>query len=66
MERRLMLWGGILWILGLAGSIVGMNIQGDTGKLVAVIGNIAFLVGLALVGAAWMLSRRNAEKKREE
>ncbi len=66
MERRLMLWGGILWILGLAGSIVGMNIQGDTGKLVAVIGNIAFLIGLALVGAAWMLSRRNAEKKREE
>jgi glucose dehydrogenase len=61
-----MLWGGILWILGLAGSIVGMNIQGDTGKLVAVIGNIAFLIGLALVGAAWMLSRRNAEKKREE
>ena len=68
MNKRLVLPGGILWIAGLVMSIVGMNILTDTGSLVAVIGNILFLVGLGIVGAAWLMERKKGEKeeKREE
>ena len=59
MNKRLILPGGILWIAGLVLSIVGMNIHTDTGSLVSVIGNILFLVGLGIVGAAWLMARRN-------
>ena len=68
MNKRLVLPGGILWIAGLVMSIVGMTIHTDTGSLVAVIGNILFLVGLGIVGAAWLMERKKGEKeeKREE
>ena len=39
MNKRLVLPGGILWIVGLVLSIVGMNIKTDTGSLIAIIGN---------------------------
>ena len=66
MNRRLVLPGGILWIAGLVMSIVGLNIHSDTGRLVAVIGTILFLVGLGIVGAAWLRARRNSESKSRE
>ena len=68
MNKKLFLPGGILWIAGLVMSIVGWNLDSDTGSLVAVIGNIVFLVGLGIVGAAWFIARRNEdrEEKREE
>ena len=66
MNKRLVLPGGILWIIGLVMSIVGMNIHTDTGKLVAVIGNILFLVGLSIVGAAWLAARREKDKGQED
>ena len=67
MNKRLVLPGGILWIAGLVMSIIGMNIHTDAGSLVAVIGNILFLVGLGIVGAAWLMARRdNASAKEEE
>ena len=71
MNKRLILPGGILWIGGLVLSIVGMNIHTDTGSLVSVIGNILLLVGLGIVGAAWLMARRNENavketEKREE
>ena len=65
MNKRLILPGGILWIAGLVLSIVGMNIHTDTGSLVSVIGNILFLVGLGVVGAAWLMARRNDSAARE-
>ena len=65
MNRRLVLPGGILWVVGLVLSILGMNIRTDTGKLVAIIGNILFLVGLGIVGAAWLAARKNEEKREE-
>ena len=61
MSKRLILPGGILWIAGLVLSIVGMNIQNDTGRLLAVIGNIVFLIGLAIVGAGWFMARKKEE-----
>ncbi len=69
MNKRLILPGGILWIAGLFLSIIGMNIHTDTGSLLSVIGNILFLIGLGIVGAAWLAARRNGpgkEEKREE
>ena len=65
MNKRLILPGGILWIAGLVLSIVGMNIHTDTGSLVSVIGNILFLVGLGIVGAAWLMARRNENDAKE-
>lgn len=66
MNRKLVLPGGILWILGLVLSIVGMNIHTQTGSLISVIGNILFLVGLGIIGAAWLIARKEQERKREE
>ena len=65
MNKRLVLPGGILWIAGLVISIVGMNIKTDTGSLIAIIGNILFLVGLGIVGAAWLAARKKEEKREE-
>ncbi len=64
MNRRLVLPGGILWIAGLVMSIVGMNIHTDTGRLTAVIGNILFLIGLGIVGAAWLIRRKAEEAEK--
>ena len=66
MDRRLLLPGGILWIAGLVLSIVGMNIKTDAGSLMAVIGNILFFVGLGIVGAAWLMARKNDEKREDD
>ena len=66
MNKRLILPGSILWIAGLVTSIVGMNIRTDTGSVIAVVGNILFLIGLGIVGAAWFIARKKEEEKREE
>ena len=66
MNKQLALPGGILWIIGLVISIVGMNISTDTGKLIAVIGNILFLIGLGIVGAAWLAARGDKDKGQED
>ena len=66
MNKRLILPGGILWIAGLVLSIVGLNIHTDTGSLISIIGNIVFLIGLGIVGAAWFMARRSAAAPKEE
>ena len=66
MNKQLALPGGILWIIGLVMSIVGMNISTDTGKLIAVIGNILFLIGLGIVGAAWLAAHGKKDKGQED
>ena len=65
MDRRLLLPGSILWIAGLVLSVVGMNIRSDTGKLLAVIGNIILFIGLVIVGAAWLIRQKKEETKKE-
>ena len=45
MNKKLILPGCILWIAGLAASIIGMNIDSKAGQLTAVIGNILFFIG---------------------
>jgi len=66
MNRRLFVPGALLWLAGLITCVVGMNIGSDTGKLVAVIGCVVFFIGLGIVGAAWLMMRKNEEEKKRE
>ena len=65
MNKKLILPGCILWIIGLAASIIGMNIDSKAGQLTAVIGNILFFVGLGIVGAARLMARKNEDPDRD-
>ena len=62
MEKKLMLPGGLLWVTGFAAWIIGVNVQGDTGRWIQIGGNIAFVLGLLLVGAAWFKKKRAEEE----
>lgn len=72
MEKTLKILASLFWIIGLVVSIVGLNIKTDTGRWMSVIGNIIFLIGLALQGVVWALMSRKkkdpaeAEPKDEE
>ena len=61
MERTGTVIGALLWIIGFAGFIVGLNVQGEAGKWMEIIGSIAFLAGLGIIGALWM-KRKNEER----
>ena len=68
MYRKLTVIACILWLAGLAAFIVGLNITDNTGKWLMTVGQIAFLIGLALEGI--MFARRRkiqiVEDKPEE
>lgn len=66
MDRKLIVPGGILWLAGIALSIIGMNIHTNTGSLLAIVGNILFLIGLGIVGVAWIAERKRNGGNREE
>ena len=65
MQKTLKVLASLFWILGLAATIIGLNIKTDTGKWVSTIGNITFLVGLALQGVVWALMSRNKKSPEE-
>ena len=66
MKKQLILPGGILWLVGLIVTVVGLNINSDAGRLTAIIGNILFLIGLGIVGAAWFVAQRDLKRKKED
>ena len=66
MLRKWTAAGCVLWIAGLAAFLVGLNLQGDTGKWLQIIGNIVFLAGLGITGAAWFYRRRTARGNAEK
>ena len=66
MNKRLLLPGCILWIVGLAASIIGINIEGKAGQWASIIGNILFFVGLGIVGAAWLMARKNEDRDKNQ
>ena len=66
MQKTRKVLASLFWILGLAATIIGLNIKTDTGKWVSTIGNITFLVGLALQGVVWALMSRNKKSPEEE
>ena len=62
MNKRLLLPGCVLWVVGLAASIIGINLEGTTGQWISVIGNILFFIGLGIVGAARLMARKNEDR----
>ena len=58
--KKLTIAGGALWIIGLALFITGLNLTGSTKEWMTVIGSIAFLAGLGMLGIVW------AKKKKDE
>ena len=65
MEKTLKILASLFWIIGLAVTIIGLNIQTDTGRWISVIGNITFLIGLALQGVVWALMARSKKSPAE-
>ena len=72
MEKTIKILASVFWIVGLTATIVGLNIKTDAGQWISTIGNITFLIGLALQGVVWALKSREekssaeAEPKSEE
>ena len=65
MEKTLKILASLFWIIGLAASIIGLNIKTDTGRWISVAGNITFLIGLALQGVVWALMARSKKSPAE-
>jgi Mg2+ and Co2+ transporter CorA len=59
MQKKLTVIGCTMWIIGLAASIIGMNLTGAAKSWVSITGNVVFLIGLGITGFVWL-------KKREE
>ena len=57
MEKKLTVIGCVMWITGLAASIIGLNLTGAARTWVSIAGNIVFLAGLAVTGAVWLKKR---------
>ena len=62
MSKKLTLAACILWLAGLAVFIVGLNVPGDTGRWLSVIGQICFFVGLGIEGVLYFRKRSAGEK----
>ena len=58
MQKKWTVTGCVLWIAGLAAAITGLNLTGETGTWLAVIGNIIFLIGLGITGALWFQKKK--------
>ena len=54
--------GCLLWIAGLAAFIIGLNLTGSAKEWTTVIGSIAFLAGLGIVGVVWLKTRYNQQE----
>ena len=65
MEKTMKVLASLFWIFGLIATIVGLNIKTDTGRWISVIGNITFLIGLALQGVVWALMSRDKKSPAE-
>ena len=63
MKRKAMLVAAASWILGLILAILGLNLAGDTGTWIRVIGEILFLIGLGMEGVLWFQRQKQQEKK---
>ena len=64
--KKWTLTGCILWIVGLAAFIVGLNLEGDVKAWTNVIGSIVFLTGLGVMGAVWVINKKKEEETEEK
>ena len=61
-QQKWSISGCILWIAGLIVFVVGLNLEGDIKQWLTLIGSIAFLIGLGIVGAVWMKKKRQEDQ----
>ena len=64
--RKLTVIGCVMWIAGLAASIIGMNLKGPEKGWVSIVGNVVFFVGLGIMGFVWMKRKKDEEEKDAE
>ena len=50
--------GCILWIVGLAGFIIGLNLEGNARGWLETGGTILFLIGLGITGVIWLRQKK--------
>ena len=58
--------GCLLWIVGLAAFIIGLNLNGNAKEWTTVIGSISFLAGLGIVGAVWLKIRQDQQDNEDK
>ena len=62
--KRMRKWttaGCLLWIIGLAAFIIGLNLTGSSKEWLTVIGSIAFLAGLGIIGAIRLKNKNDQQ-----
>ena len=61
--RRWIAAGAASWIIGVALTVIGMNVDGKPGQWVSLIGNILFLAGLAVEGIWWFKREKTGKEE---
>lgn len=64
--KRWTVAGGLLWIVGLAVFIIGLNLEGNAKDWMTIAGSIVFLAGLGITGAVWMKTRNEPSEGEEK
>ena len=61
-KKKWAVTGYLLWIIGLIVFIVGINLTGDVKEWMSLAGTIAFLAGLGITGALWVIRKKEEEE----
>lgn len=48
----------ILWVAGLAMTLIGLNLKNGAGAWMTAVGSPVFLIGLAIAGVLWFKKNR--------
>jgi hypothetical protein len=65
MQKKLTVIGCAMWIVGLAVSIIGLNLTGSERSWVSIAGNVVFLIGLGITGYVWVKKKKDEDKNAE-
>ena len=65
MQKKLTVIGCTMWIVGLAASIIGLNLTGSAKSWVSIAGNVVFLIGLGITGVVWIKKKKDEAKNAE-
>ena len=60
--RKLTVAGCLMWIIGLAAFITGLNLTGSVREWIITGGSIVFLIGLGVMGYIWAKRKKDEEK----
>ena len=61
-KKKWAITGYLLWIIGLTVFIIGINLTGDVKDWMSAGGSIAFLAGLGITGALWIIRKKEEEE----